>query len=309
MRIVIVLLALLLLGCVGTAPQPTPAAAPAPTVAPSVIPTPAPSYGPAVVNETVERGDFLVKIISVGKYSYVSPFGKNRTDYRVDMGITNTARQPEEYRFAYLLFNDDRHFPLRWYSTLDDQGLLPAGGETEGYLLFDVGNSTGPFKLVVATLPLSSFDYVDVIGKNELGKPVAGNRMYGNTCGTSTLGEKYLGSLLGGEPCKSISAARDLYVYPSWHDDHVVIVRLKLKNSAEHGANVLVVDEIPKGFGVTAHNISYSKQPIFLDSYHPAWLIHLSRNEIWKTDMNYSIFLDGNQVGNMPAPVVLGISL
>ena len=311
MRIVIVLLALLMIGCVGTAPRPTPTTTPTPvpTATPTAIPTPTPTYGPATVNETVERGDFLVKVVSIGKYRYVSPFGKNVTDYRVDMRITNTASQPEEYRFVYSLFNNITHFPTRWYSTLDDQGLLPAGGKVEGYVLFDTGNSSGPFKLAVVTLPLTSFDYIDVIGKNELEKPVAGGRMYADTCGTSAPGESYLGKLLGGDPCKNISAARDLYIYPSWHDDHVVILRLKLKNSAEYGANVLIVDEVPKEFGVTAHNLSYSKEPIFLDNYHPAWLVHLSRNEIWKVDMNYSIFLDDNQVGNMPAPVVLGIGL
>ena len=334
-RLSLLLLVVLLVGCIGLGPAacpedakicpdgstvervgPTcefeecPVATPTPEPTPDIIVTPTPdlsAYTPSIVGESVERGDFLVGIVSVGKYPHTSPFGEERVDYRVDMNVKNIASTAKEYRLGYHLFTDDEFYPIQWYSTLDDQGFLGVNEEVSGYVIYDIGDELGPFQLYIQSLDVRAFDTVDVIGINELDKPVAGGRMYATTCGANVLGEAHLGSLFGSGACDYVSAARDLYVYPSWVNDGVVIHRLKLKNSAEEGVNVLVIDEIPEYLGVTVHDLAYGKEPIFLDDYHPAWLIHLSRNEIWKIDMNYTIFLDDVQIGELDPPVVLTV--
>lgn len=309
MRLALIVFAVLLLGCVG-GPEPTatpqPTATPTATIEPTATPQPN-EYSPATIGETIQRGDFEVELISSGPYSHTSPLGERLVNYRVDMKIKNPTSEEHEYNFRYVLFTDEKDYPVRWYSTIDDQGMLAAGGEVEGYVLFEIDDSTGPFQLTVVTLSLSRFDYLDVIGVNELDKPVAGARMYEQTCGTNALGEAHLGDLLGSGACDKVSAARDLYIYPFWVRDGIVNTKLKLKNSNDFGIDVFVVDEIPESFGVKAQELTYSSEPIFLDDYHPAWFVHLSRNEIWKMDINYTIFLETTQVEFMDPPVVLAV--
>ncbi|MFC2174997.1 hypothetical protein ACFLQ2_04000 [archaeon] len=287
-----------------TAPTPEPTPTPTPTPEPTPTPVPDP-YHSVEVGQSIEKGDFMVTIVSVGMYNYTSPFGEELRDYRVDLRIRNSADTEEEYRFGYILMGEDVEYDVRWHSTLYEKGLLQPGEVIEGMVLYDVGGEEGPFKLQVKTYSLAEHDYMNVIGKNSIEKPVVGVINYGDVCGESALGEEYLGDLLGTAGCDEISSARDWFNYPSWIEDGVVITRLKAKNHGDEPVTVLIVNEVPDRFGITARDLNYTYEPIFLDDYHPAWFVKLGRNEIWLTQINYSMYLESSEVEAMAAPVVL----
>ena len=323
-KLVLAALIVLLVGCVQ--PEATPTATPVPaggtpigappspspeaTATPEPTPTPTPDpYQALEFGQTVEKGDFVVTIQSVGRYTYTPPFGDELVDYRVDLSIRNIASSAREYHFNYSLLGDDTTYGLRWHSPLFAKGQLSPGQEIDGYILFDVGEATGPYKLSIPSIHLAYYDE-HVIGGNELEKPVVGAINYDDLCGQSTLGSVFLGSLEGCCSCSTkLTAARDWSNYPSWVNDKVIITRLKVKNNGENGATVMIVDEVPERFGVTARDLVYTHEPIFLDDYHPAWLVRLGRNEIWVTQMNYSIYLEQSEVEAMPGPVTLALNV
>ncbi|MCK4326888.1 MAG: hypothetical protein KAW41_00245 [Candidatus Diapherotrites archaeon] len=322
-------LIVLLVGCTQPEATPAPAATPTPTLTggPSVdgppsssgnesasprenesIPTPTPDpYLSVDVGQVLEKGLFELTIVSVGEYTHTTPFGEEVMDYRVDLGIQNTAGTEEEYWFDYELHGDSGQYPVQWYSPLYAKGVLGAREKLSSSVLYGVGGSKGPFKLLVRSIPLSRNDYMDVIGENELDKPVVGVINYGDTCGESALADDYLGPLAGTGACGGISAARDWFNYPSWIEEGVVITRLKLKNNAEEPATVFVVDEVPARWGVTARDLSYTHEPIFLDDYHPAWFVRLGRNEIWVTQVNFTTYLEQSEIEALPKPVATAV--
>lgn len=264
-----------------------------------------PKYDSVAFGKVQELGDFNVTIVSVGRFTYKSPFGEELTDQRVDFKVRNNVGSAREFRFGYRLLNDGNEYPMRWYSTVDTQGLLAAGEASEGYALYNIGGAEGPFQVQVRAYSVTENDYVNVVGESTLDNPVAGAVNYANACGGSALGEAYLGALLS-EGCGRVSAARDLAIYPVWVEDGVVITRLKLKNHGEKAASFLVVDEVPEKWG-SARELAYSKEPVFLDDNHVAWLVRLGRNEIWLADVNYTKFIQQTQVESLPSPAVLPV--
>ena len=64
---------------------------------------------------------------------------------------------------------------------------------------------------------------------------------------------------------------------------------------------------MPGKWGVNASGLAYSREPLFLDNSHPAWLVRLGRNEIWVADVNYTKFLSQTEVEALPAPAVLAV--
>jgi len=68
------------------------------------------------------------------------------------------------------------------------------------------------------------------------------------------------------------------------------------------------VDEVPASLNVTARDLAYTYAPVFLDDYHPAWFVHLGRNEIWINEMNYSVYMDEVQVQRFTPPEVAAVN-
>ena len=323
-KLFVLALVVLLVGCTqsDTAPNSTPEATPTPTPtgvsptgdtpspSPEATPTPEPTptpgpYQSVEVGQAMQKGDFEVTIVTAGLYTHTGPLGNEVTDYRIDLRIENTGSSDREYYFNYILMGEGAVYHAEWYSTLYNKGLLAPGESDEGLLLFAISGAEPPFQLQVLPVPLSANDYFDVIGENELDKPVVGVINYADACGSSPLASDYLGPLAS--QCTGVSSARDWFNYPSWIDEGTVITRLKVKNNAEEPATVLIVNEVPDRFGLDAHDLVYSYEPIFLDDYHPAWLVKLGSNEIWVTHMNYTIYLEQSEVEAMDPPSIVAV--